>query len=116
MADEDEVNATSPLPEEDDVNLDQDPPMEEDKDDKEPDVEHGDVQQLEDQMRMLNGNGALSKDLDVDQLLEPLTHVGTSQALEILTHLEEKGSEVKDPTAWVMKAVRTIRKGGPRQV
>lgn len=24
-------------------------------------MEHGDVQQLEDQMRMLNGNGALSK-------------------------------------------------------
>ncbi|CAL1173419.1 unnamed protein product [Cladocopium goreaui] len=75
------------------------------------DTEPADVQQLEDQMRMLNSNAGLNQDLDIDQLLEPLTSMGTSKALEILSHLEEKASEVKNPTNYILAAVSKRGKG-----
>lgn len=84
--------------------------LEEDADGKE-DTEPADVQQLEDQMRMLNSNAGLNQDLDIDQLLEPLTSMGTSKALEILSHLEEKASEVKNPTNYILAAVSKRGKG-----
>jgi len=67
--------------------------------------------QLEDQMRLLNSNAGLQKELDIEQLLEPLSSLGVSQGLKILSHLEEKAAEVRDPTAYIMRAARQRGKG-----
>lgn len=74
-------------------------------------MDEGDLSKVEEQLRILNSAGNLNQELDADQLLEPLLNLGVDQALEILSHVEEKAGEVKNPTAYVMTAVKQRGKG-----
>ncbi|CAE7040473.1 unnamed protein product, partial [Symbiodinium natans] len=56
-------------------------------------ADDADASKVEDTLRYLNAHGNLNKELEVDSLVAPLLDLGTDQALEILSHLEQKNSE-----------------------
>ncbi|CAJ1451666.1 unnamed protein product [Effrenium voratum] len=71
------------------------------------------AEKVEDHVRFLNSMGSLSQELQVDRVVEPLVALGIHEAMEILAHLEEKASEVRDPTAYVLSAARQRGKRRP---
>eukprot|EP00913_Durusdinium_trenchii_P014226 g13350.t2 len=56
------------------------------------DLDEGDLSKVEEQLRILNSAGNLNQDL-------PLLNLGVDQALEILSHVEEKAGESGTPMA-----------------
>lgn len=56
----------------------------------------------------LNGNVQLHGRVDWMRVMQPLLEVGQQQAMEVLRRLEEMGAEVRDPTGFVVAAVRKL--------
>ncbi|CAE8637436.1 unnamed protein product, partial [Polarella glacialis] len=53
-----------------------------------------------------NKNGNLKKPIDYEAVAEQLGRLPEGQALGILSNLEEKGSTLENPTAWVLGAMK----------
>eukprot|EP00927_Polykrikos_kofoidii_P059173 TRINITY_DN5423_c0_g1_i1.p1 TRINITY_DN5423_c0_g1~~TRINITY_DN5423_c0_g1_i1.p1 ORF type:complete len:1037 (-),score=241.77 TRINITY_DN5423_c0_g1_i1:190-3249(-) len=56
-------------------------------------------------VRLLNSSGRLAKPIQFERVCDPLGSVGTAQAMTILKALEDSGSGVRDPTAYIRAAV-----------
>lgn len=64
----------------------------------------------------LNSNIPMAEPLQIEKVLHELTQVSQVQAMDILKKLETSSATVRDPTGWVLVAVRRIIGGvpGPR--
>lgn len=85
-----------------------DTPMEHEEADEEDSAqgETMDAAKVEDSLRYLNAHANLNQELEVERLLDPLIELGPVKAMGILQNLEQKSSEVRDPTGYVLAAIR----------
>jgi hypothetical protein len=70
------------------------------------DSEQDDVAKLTKRINWMNQHGGLSKKIQADEVVGALYCLGAKQGLAILRSLQEKGSQVADPTWYVKAAVQ----------
>jgi len=57
---------------------------------------------------MYNHNGNLGKEIMYRDIAPVVENINPREALKILKGLEEKGSEIRNPTAWIKKAAMAV--------
>lgn len=66
---------------------------------------------LRSQVEWLNDRAGLQQDLDAERVLPQLARVSEKDSLDILQRLEDSASSVRDPTAYVISAIRRVVDG-----
>lgn len=61
----------------------------------------------------LNANGGLAGPIQFSEVAELLSGIGDVEAMRILKDVEEKGAQVRDPTAYLKAAARRAQGGAP---